>query len=78
MLINGILVSASVTGISFANARNGLYREPRLNKSESTALDRRYDVDAENDNVEVSMKRSVAERSVATSAPLSPHSIDER
>ena len=72
-----------MTGVSFANCRNGFYREPRLNKSESTALDRRADaLDVENDNVEASstMRRSSTERNVAfsTSAPLSPHSIDER
>ena len=78
-------VSASVTGVSFAaNGRGGFYREPRLNKSESVALDRHLDFDAQNANVvEGSMRRSSTERNVASSssssfAPLSPHSIDER
>jgi hypothetical protein len=63
-----------VAGLTFANTsggRHALYRDPRLNKSDSTALDRRM-ADADN-NCDVATRKAVT-----AFAPLSPHSIDER
>jgi hypothetical protein len=78
--------------VSYANYNvgGGLYREPRLNKSESTALDRRnvdYDADKRNvdrrnveydaeNNFDPAAKKPTPDRSAP--APLSPNSIDER